>query len=169
MTLEQAGVSGRLGELYLEHAPATARFAYLMTGDRALAEDLVQDAFARVIGRLGHLREASAFPAYLRRAVVNLAKNHYRRRSIEQAYLEREGARPSQHITGPDLAAADAMRRALLALPERQRAAIALRFYEDLSEEQIAAALECRPGTVRSLVSRGMATLREQLGGDDDA
>lgn len=61
------------------------------------------------------------------------------------------------------------MRRALLGLPERQRAAIVLRFYEDLPERDAADLLRCRPGTLRSLVSRGMAALRNELGGDDDA
>jgi RNA polymerase sigma factor (sigma-70 family) len=60
------------------------------------------------------------------------------------------------------------MRRALLSLPERQRAAIVLRFYEDLTEQETADTLRCRPGTVRSLVSRGMAALRTDLREDDD-
>ena len=69
--------------------PGAVRLAYLLTGDRAVAEDITQDAFVRVSGRLAHLREGAAFDAYLRRAVVNLAKNHFRRRAVERAYLER--------------------------------------------------------------------------------
>src|SRR5688572_7501806 len=81
-----------LADLYERNAPAAVRLAYLLTGDRSVAEDIAQDAFVRVSGRLAHLREGGAFDAYLRRAVVNLAKNHFRRRAVERAYLER--ARP---------------------------------------------------------------------------
>src|ERR1051326_7123613 len=86
--------AGRLGELYLAHAEAAVRLGVLLTGDRALAEDLVQDAFVRLAGRLVHLRDASAFDAYLRRTVVNLSNSYFRRRRVERAYLQRErGAR----------------------------------------------------------------------------
>ena len=78
-----------LAELYEREAPGAVRLAYLLTGDRAVAEDITQDAFVRVSGRLAHLREGGAFDAYLRRAVVNLAKNHFRRRAVERAFLER--------------------------------------------------------------------------------
>src|SRR5437763_10570377 len=81
--------TGRLGELYLLHADAAVRLGYLLTGDRALAEDLVQDAFVRLAGRLVHLRDPGAFDAYLRRTVVNLSRSHFRRKKVERAYLER--------------------------------------------------------------------------------
>src|SRR5213080_2978600 len=83
--------TGRLGELYLRHADAAVRLAYLLTGDRALAEDLVQDAFVRLAGRLVHLRDPGAFDAYLRQTVVNLSRSHFRRKKVERAYLERAG------------------------------------------------------------------------------
>src|SRR6266566_9470783 len=69
----------RLGTLYGRHAPGAVRLAYLLTGDPALAEDLVQDAFVKLAGRLAHLRDPEAFDAYLRRTVVNLANSHFRR------------------------------------------------------------------------------------------
>src|SRR5437016_11762255 len=81
--------TGRLGELYVRHADDAVRLAYLLTGDRALAEDLVQDAFVRLAGRLVHLRDPDAFDAYLRRTVVNLSNSYFRRRKVERAYLER--------------------------------------------------------------------------------
>ena len=68
---------------------APIRLAYLLTGDRAVAEDIAQDAFVRVVGHLGHLRDASSFDAYLRRTVVNLSKNHFRRRAVERRFLAR--------------------------------------------------------------------------------
>src|SRR5437867_12545204 len=94
VTREDANVTeaegGRLAELYVRHAAEAARLAYLLTGDRQLAEDLVQDAFVRLAGRLVHLRDAGAFDAYLRRTVVNLANSHFRRKRVERAYLKRE-------------------------------------------------------------------------------
>src|SRR6478672_8950808 len=79
---------GRLGELYVRHAAEATRLAYLLTGDRALAEDLVQDAFVRLAGRLVHLRDQQAFEAYLRRTVVNLSNSYFRRRKVERAFME---------------------------------------------------------------------------------
>src|SRR6266487_3208486 len=81
--------TGRLGELYLRHADAAARLAYLLTRDHALAEDLVQEAFVRLAGRLLHLRDPEAFDAYLRRTVVNLSNSYFRRKRVERAYVAR--------------------------------------------------------------------------------
>jgi RNA polymerase sigma-70 factor (sigma-E family) len=155
---------GLLEELYLRHATEAVRFASLLTGDRALAEDLVQDAFVRVSGRLLHLRDDGAFYGYLRKAIVNLSRTNGRRKQVERRYLERLSSDEGQAATlDPDAAEREAMRLALLELPLRQRTAIALRFYEDLSEAQIAEVLRCRPGTVKSLISRGLDALRERV------
>jgi RNA polymerase sigma-70 factor (sigma-E family) len=154
---------GRLGELFAQHAAAATRLGYLLTGDRAIAEDLVQEAFVRIAGRLGHLRDPSAFQAYLRSTVINLSRMHHRKQKTERTYLEREAnLRPPE---GPerDVAVSEAMRAALLRLPERQRTAIVLRFYEDLTDTATAEILRCPTGTVRSLVSRGMETLRREV------
>jgi RNA polymerase sigma-70 factor (sigma-E family) len=151
----------RLEELYVRFAPGGIRLAYLMTGDRGVAEDLVQEAFVRFVGRLHSLRDPNAFEAYLRRTVINLSKNHYRRRAVERADLERQASFPPQTHEERDVSEYEAMRRALLELPARQRAAIVLRYYEDLPEAQIAEVLRCRPATVRSLISRGLAALRQ--------
>jgi RNA polymerase sigma-70 factor (sigma-E family) len=159
---DQAERSG-LAELYVEHAPDGIRLAFLLTGDRALAEDLVQEAFARFVGRLGHLRNPDSFDAYLRRTVVNLSRSHFRRRKVERAHLERIAAN-AERAPRPQSELDERIHEALLRLPDRQRAALVLRFYEDLSESQAAPILRCRPGTVRSLVSRGMKTLRSELG-----
>lgn len=167
-TGEEEEEGGRLGRLYERHAPAAVRLAYLLTGDRALAEDLVQEAFVRLVGRFADLRDPGAFEAYLRRTVVNLARMHFRRRRRERAYLEREQQLPPAASPQPDVATHQDMREALLALPERQRAAVVLRFYEDLSELQIADVLRCRPGTVKSLLARGIQGLRRQIRGEPD-
>ena len=150
----------RLAEVYARYAPEGIRLAYLLTGDRGTAEDLVQEAFLRFVGRLHFVRDPDAFPGYLRRTIVNLAKNHYRRRAVERAYLAREASTVSEARSDPDVPTYATMRAALLALPVRQRAAIVFRYYEDLPEAQIAELLGCRPATVRSLIARGLETLR---------
>src|SRR5918995_5513866 len=80
---------GRIGELYLAHADSAVRLAYLLTGDRLVAEDLVQDAFVRLAGRLVHLRDPGAFDAYLRITVVNLSRSYFRRKRVERSHLKR--------------------------------------------------------------------------------
>jgi RNA polymerase sigma-70 factor (sigma-E family) len=162
--------AGRLGELYLRRADDAARLAYLLTGDRALAEDIAQDAFVRLAGRLVHLRDPGASDAYLRRTVVNLSRSYFRRKRVERAYLARaEGAFELERSSHPSVEDRDLLWSAMTALSPRQRAAIVLRFYEDLSETQIADVLRCRPGTVKSLLSRGLHLLRNEIGGDADA
>jgi len=151
----------RLVELYERSAPAGYRLACYDFADRALAEDLVQEAFVRFIGRLDHLREPEALDAYLRRTIVNLSKNARRRRAVERSYLERRMAEPRDVHEDPDLSAFESMRTALMALPERQRYALVLRYYEDLPEAEIAELLRCRRPTVRTLVARGLERLRK--------
>jgi RNA polymerase sigma-70 factor (sigma-E family) len=158
----------RIEELYVRYAPGAIRFAYLLIGDADQAEDCVQDAFVRVVGRLGHIRNAEAFDAYLRSTIVNLTKNHWRRRALERTHAERE--RPPTAVTSAEGSVADRIRvwHAVLRLPIRQRIAVVLRFYEDLSEAEIASIMHCQPGTARSLVSRGTASLRGSLERFDD-
>jgi RNA polymerase sigma-70 factor (sigma-E family) len=155
---------GRLGELYEAHAGDAVRLAYLLTGDRALAEDLVHEAFVRLFGRFRDLRNPDAFGAYLRTAVVNLSRSHFRRRRVERTYLERQGRRPEP---AGDLGERQEMWEALQRLRPRQRAAIVLRYYEDLTEAQTADVLGCAVGTVKSLVSRGIDRLRTELRGSE--
>jgi RNA polymerase sigma-70 factor (sigma-E family) len=157
---EDAG--GRLAELYRRHAPEAVRLAYLLTGDRALAEDLMQEAFVRVFGRFRDLRNPDAFGAYLRTTIVNLSRSHFRRAKVERAYVAREASAPGPGDP-PDVGAREEMWQALLGLPERQRTAIVLRYYEDLSEAQTADAMRCPAGTVKSLVSRGIERLRQEI------
>lgn len=152
----------RLAVLYEQHAGDARRLAYLLTGDATLAEDVVQDAFVRLAGRLAHLRNVDAFGPYLRRTVVNLCRMHFRRRKVERAYVARQ---PSREPTsaGPELRSDDDLRSGLLLLPDRQRAALVLRFYLDLPDVEIAETLRCRPSTVRSLIHRGTTALREVI------
>ena len=171
MMIAEAGTvervaGGRLAELYERHASEATRLAYLLTGDRALAEDLVQDAFVRMAGRFIDLRDPDGFAHYLRRTIVNLSNSWYRRKRVERAYLEREGAGPQHTASMPDPAERDALWQRLQGLNAKQRAAIVLRFYEDLSEEQTADAMGIPRGSVKSLVSRGLQAMRAQMEGD---
>jgi RNA polymerase sigma-70 factor (sigma-E family) len=152
----------RLGDLYQRHVPDMVRLAYLMTGDPTAAEDLAQEAFVRVTGRFAHLRNPDSFESYLRRTLMNLCKNYFRRRDTERGFLQLQAppAASDPHLATDDL---QAIKTALLSLPPRQRAAVVLRYYNDLSERETADLLECRPGTVKSLLSRALETLREAL------
>jgi RNA polymerase sigma-70 factor (sigma-E family) len=153
---------GRAAELYRRHAPNAFRLAYLLTGDRAVAEDLVHEAFIKVVGRFQDLRDPASFPAYLRRAVINLANSHLRRVRLERDHLRKEAA-PRHVVDQPDLGTREELKTALLELPIRQRTAIVLRYYEDLSERQAADAMGISDGAVKSLVARGMDTLRKDV------
>ena len=157
----------RLSDLYRWYADDAVRLAYLITGDRGLAEDLVQDAFVRLAARVVHLRGSSVpFEPYLRRTVVNLANSHFRRRKIERRYQERESSMLRHTRQDPDIPSTEAARAALLQLPPRQRTALVLRFYVDLSVAQTAEVMGCRGGTVKALVSQGLDRLRPLMAGD---
>ena len=160
--------TGRLADLYARHAGEAIRLAYMLTGDRRLAEDLVQDAFVRLAGRLVHLRDPAAFDAYLRRTVVNLTNSYFRRKRLERAYVRRTAAEPLRNADAPDTDRRAELWRDLQRLPARQRTAIVLRIYEDLPEQRVAEILGCRPGTVRSLLSRGLAELRIHVRSEGD-
>jgi RNA polymerase sigma-70 factor (sigma-E family) len=159
----------RMGELYARHVQQTVRLAYLLTGDSEVARDIAQDAFIRTFGRWHHLRQGAAFESYLRTTTVNAARSHFRRLGVERRFLAREAARPILHQPAPELSLQGRLRSALLALPSRQRAAVVLRYFEDLSEDQTAQVLGCSRGNVKALTSKGMARLREVVGNDDDA
>src|SRR5919198_1780813 len=153
-----------VAELYWRHGPRAGRLAYVLTQDRHLAEDVAQEAFARLITRLPRLRDPDAVEAYLRRSVVNLCRKHWRRMARERSFIRREGpSTAAGAATQPDVAGRDALQAALDRLPYRQRAALVLRFYEDLSERQTARALGCAVGTVKSLTFRDLRTLREEI------
>jgi RNA polymerase sigma-70 factor (sigma-E family) len=152
---------GLFADFVRTHTPALSRTAYLLTGSRASAEDLVQETFVRLYRRKEWLLAADAPVAYARRALTNQFVNDRRRaasREIVLADVPESGRAHGDHAGA--LANRDALWQLLATLPERQRAAIVLRFYEDLPDEEIAAAIEARVGTVRSLISRGLATLR---------
>lgn len=171
--VEATGPRGRaaardadFADVFATHARDAVRLATLLTGDPHRAEDLVSEAFARVYvrWRRGGVMDPGA---YLRRAVVNQVRYSARRRFLER----REASRRHGDQRGPrahddDIAERDEVDRLLAVLSERQRTAIVLRYWEDLPEAAVAAAMGCPVGTVKSLVSRGMARLRVAGAGD---
>ena len=145
-------------ELYERHATRALRLAVLLVGDRSRAEDLVAEAFSRVLPRWRG-GEVLDFGPYLRTAVVNEFRGQLRRAARPEP--------PGPVGEDPDLADLVADRAALAAalaeLSERQRAAIVLRYFEDLPEREVAALLGCPVGTVKALVHRGLHRLRALL------
>jgi RNA polymerase sigma-70 factor (sigma-E family) len=142
-----------------ERSRALLRTAYLLTGNRADAEDLVQSALAKTYLAWDRIEDRGALDGYVRRAMVNTHISWWRRRRVEEY--------PTDEV--PDQAVADhavssdiqeALRRAVDRLPQRMRAAVMLRFYEDMTEAEIAEVLGVSLGTVKSTVSRAVAKLR---------
>jgi RNA polymerase sigma-70 factor (sigma-E family) len=155
---------GGMAELYVRYVPAGIRLAYLLTGDRHQAEDLAHEAFVRCVGRFTYLRSREAFDGYLRRAIVNLHTSGIRRRYVERAWLRTEGRRAAEVTASlPDVVGREDLWRALASLPARQRAALVLRYYEDLSERDTATVLGCSVAAVKSLVARGSESLRTSI------
>jgi RNA polymerase sigma-70 factor (sigma-E family) len=141
-------------EFYLSRWLRTVRIAHAIAGSASIAEDLAQEAFVRVHDRWTSLNTPDAF---LRTVLVNLCRSHLRR-----SLLERSKHPPSVAASspGPEL---DETWLAICRLPFRQRAVLALRYYEDLPEREIACLLGCRIGTVKSAHHRALAHLREEL------
>jgi RNA polymerase sigma-70 factor (sigma-E family) len=144
--------------LYRSHQRPMVRLARLLTGSPAVAEEIVQEAFIKFARSTGKKDEPAA---YLRVIVVNLSRSQQRR-----TLLERRLAPDAPVLSG--IADIDETWGALRKLPFRQRAALMLRYYEDLPEADIARLLGCRPGTVKSALHRGLAALRKELGERND-
>lgn len=152
----------RLTEIFTEHGRETTELAYFMTGQRELAQDISQEAFVRLFGRFGNLRDENAIRSYLRKTVVNLVRSHFRKQKSERSYLARQAPAERGIGASQDLDAEEDMFRLLQHLPHRQRAALILRFYFDLSESQTAEILGISEKAVNSLVGRGLDALRKK-------
>ncbi|MFI8460152.1 SigE family RNA polymerase sigma factor [Kitasatospora sp. NPDC085464] len=133
------------------------RTAYLLAGERHGAEDLVQQALERAYVAWGRVRAADDPHAYVRRILVNEHARRFRRRPVEQlVHAVPDRAAP----TGADPDDRAALLAALGGLPPRQRQAVVLRYWEDLTETQTAATMGCSVGTVKSQAAKGLAKLR---------
>ena len=134
----------------------------LHCGDRDVASELAQEALARVWERWSSVSQMDAPEAWAYRVAFNLAASRYRRRSAERRARTRLGPADEQ-VHEPDATDALAVRAAVASLPPRQRAAVILRYFADLSVDQTAEALQCAPGTVKSLTSQAIASLRDRF------
>jgi RNA polymerase sigma-70 factor (sigma-E family) len=154
-------------EFVSQRGSSLLRYAYLLCGgDPGAAEDLLQDVLERMYRRWHGIREDPE--AYARAALANSSANRWRLRSrrVVEAPLDAASPRTVPGHEG-DLAERDRVVRALALLAPRTRAVLVLRFYEDLTEAQTAAALGCAIGTVKSQTARGLARLRELLPDSD--
>jgi RNA polymerase sigma-70 factor (sigma-E family) len=158
----QAAPERDVTALYQAHALSLARLALLMLGDADAAQDVVQDAFLGLYRRWGKLADVGAAPAYLRTSVLNGCRTVLKKRS-----------RPALHTAAEPLESAEAAlmhteeHRAMLAairrLPARQREALVLRYYLDMTEDQAARAMGVSRGTVKSATSRAIAAVGRML------
>lgn len=153
-----------LTALYTSHYRSLVRLATFLTSDRDSAEEIVQDAYVKVHGSWRGIREPEKAEAYLRTAVVNLSRSRLRRRQV----ADKHRAAPQLDVASAESSALETVQReavlsALRALPRRQREAVVLRYYGDLSEAQTAAAMGCSTGSVKSHTSRGLTALRPLL------
>ena len=146
----------QFGEWVAARLPGLLRLGHLLTGDPGDAEDLVQSALVRTYRAWPRVQEPDAF---VRRVLVN-ARNSWwaRRRPVEQLLVDVAVREDADRIEQRDT-----MWRALATLPRRQRAVLVLRYYEDLSEAEIADVLGCSQGTVKSQASKALAKLRRQV------
>jgi RNA polymerase sigma-70 factor (sigma-E family) len=151
-------------ELYAALWPRLVRTAYAVSGDLGVAEDAVQTALAKAYRSWRRISRLESPEAYVRRMVVNEVLTTRRRAAQRHEVTRAEPPERAVTRSPEDALAHDEMWRALSTLPPRQRAVLVLRYYEDLSERQIAEALGCRPGTVKSQASAALAALRIRLG-----
>ncbi|MFK3980610.1 SigE family RNA polymerase sigma factor [Micromonospora sp. NPDC050397] len=149
--------------------PALVRLARLLTGDRHRAEDLVQEVLGRAYVRWRSISRKDRPDVYVRRMLVNADASWWRRRSSRETpvasevmavVVDRSAASRADADPGAAAAERDAVWRLVAALPERQRAVLALRYYEDLDDATIAEILGCSPATVRTHAMRALAALR---------
>ncbi|HEY2949422.1 MAG TPA: SigE family RNA polymerase sigma factor [Micromonosporaceae bacterium] len=152
--------------LFGAHYRSLVRLATLLLAEQGAAEEIVQDAYVGLHARWRRLRDTDKALAYLRVAVVNRSRSALRHRRVVLAHLA--AARPMPDAPSAEAGALDALQQAAIvaavrALPARQREAIVLRYYADLSEAEIAEAMGISRGSVKSHAARGIAALREAV------
>jgi RNA polymerase sigma-70 factor (sigma-E family) len=151
-------------ELYSTHYRALVRLAALLVRDIATAEEVVQDSFIAMHGSWRRLRDTDKALSYLRQSVVNKSRSVLRHRVV----MDRNAPKPAPDVPSAEQGAITLLERssvvkALRRLPERQREALVLRYYGDMSEAQIASVMGISRGAVKSHTARGMSSLRTVL------
>jgi RNA polymerase sigma factor (sigma-70 family) len=145
----------------------------LYCGDRYVAEELAQEAIARVCRDWHRVQGMDAPGAWTHRVAINLANSHLRRRTAERKAGRKLAARGTELFDEPDTATAVALRQAVAKLPRRQRTALVYRYYLDLSVREAADLMECPDGTVKTLTAKAISNLRREdlieAGGVPDA
>ena len=162
-------------EIVRRHQSIAFRTAWLITGSVADAEEAAQDGFLKAHGALARFREGAPLRPWLLTIVANEARNRARSAGRRERLALRvaEERRPGGAVPSPEAALLDSERRdelltALAGLPDHDRQVIACRYFLDLSEEETAAALGCRRGTVKSRLARALGRLRERVEVADD-
>lgn len=152
--------------LFRESWLELVRLAGLLVGDRAAAEDVVQDAFANVYRRWDRMRDFQGARAYTRTAVVHGCHSMLRRNAVRRLRSDDVGREAvGQTVANdPALAADDELLSLIRELPRRQREIVVLRYWADLAEAEIAATLGISAGTVKSGCSRAIRSLSRQMG-----
>ena len=164
---DTASAEGAVTELYEAHALGMIRLAYIMLGDRSSAEDVVQEAFCGLYRRWPYLCDPGSGVYYVRSSVLNGCRSVLRRNNAH-ASRATTGYQPSADSAESAVLTGEERReviRALRRLPQRQREALVLRFYLDLSAEETATTMGINPGSVRSAIHRGLASLGRMLQG----
>lgn len=156
----------RFRELVSARSAALLRTAYLLVGDRARAEDLLQTALLKTYCAWGRI-EPGAAEAYVRRVMVTTSVSWWRRRSSTESVVAAVPDGGSVDGTA-DVVEAEAIRQLLLTLPPRQRVVLVLRFYNDMTEVDIAQTLGISRGAVSNHIARGLAALRSRIGEEVD-
>jgi RNA polymerase sigma-70 factor (sigma-E family) len=165
--MSPSSTDGEFADFVHARSASLHRAAYLMVGEPALAQDLVQEALVKTYAAWPRIRDKSRAEAYCRKAITTTAIGWFRRRRWTH---ERPVATlPEPPVGGHDAGVTQSqwLWTALQTLPARQRISIVLRYYDDLTEAQTADAMGCSVGTVKSQVSTGLARLRDALGDDD--
>lgn len=146
-------------EFVISRGRSLLHSAYLLTGNLADAEDLVQSALAKTYQAWDRIEDRKALDGYVRRAMVNTHISWWRRRKVDEYPTDNLPDQPVDDATVTS-ETHDALRRAIDRLPQRMRAAVVLRFYEDMTEAEVADVLGVSQGTIKSTVSRAVAKLR---------
>ena len=167
MTDTSASADALVEELFAQEGTSLVRLARFFCDDLNAAEDLVQEAFIRLHRSADSIRDAARAPAFLRSIVINLARDHNRRglMSLRHRSTNAEPRPPEPEPADGAIAheQTDAVLEALRSLPERQRACLVLRYYEELGVAEVAETLGISPNSVKTHCRRGLASLEERL------